>query len=121
SNSCEPSHIPNTKTLSTKRKNERQSVRALLTVSPIANPLFRLVLGPRNGSLTDFLPKLTILHSKNNFTLGLVLGDLFNDELSPSEEQLLTGDLKVPFPIYFSIGNRPLPSKILEKVETSNG
>lgn len=41
--------------------------------------------------------------------------------MTDDEHKLITGAIKVPFPIYFSLGKRPLPPKILEKVENSNG
>lgn len=87
----------------------------------------RVVTGAIRGQFTSVLGKLSKLHSKNLFSLGIILGDLFaNPAESSSEDEesvsaLLKGDIAVPLPIYFTLGNYPLPQKIIEKLERSDG
>ncbi len=89
--------------------------------------MLRVVTGAIKGRFTSVFEKLSKLHSKNLFSLGIVLGDLFaNSAESTSEDDeavsaLLNGDITIPLPIYFTLGNYPLPRKIIEKLERLDG
>ena len=53
-----------------------------------------------------------------------MVGDLFGDGSSEEEADqikgLLNGSLIVPLPTYFSVGNRPLPQPVIEKLEIAD-
>lgn len=89
--------------------------------------MLRVVTGAIKGQFTSVFEKLSKLHSKNLFSLGIILGDLFANpaESSPEDDEavtaLLNGNITIPFPIYFTLGNHPLPQKIIEKLERSDG
>ncbi|KAF7535981.1 hypothetical protein G7Z17_g13114 [Cylindrodendrum hubeiense] len=77
-----------------------------------------IVLGSLNGQIEPAFKKLATLHSKNNFALAILTGDVF----SPSGDDdavtgLLNGTIEVPLPTYFTVGNHPLPARIAAKVE----
>ncbi|KAL6869696.1 hypothetical protein ACO1O0_001025 [Amphichorda felina] len=77
-----------------------------------------IVLGSLNGDLEPALKKLRTLHSKNNFSLAILTGDVFaptTDDATISS--LIDGSLQVPLPTYFTVGNHPLPPQIAAKVE----
>lgn len=81
-----------------------------------ANTLNSIVLGDLNGQLAAAFTKLTTLHTKNNFSLAIITGNLFaedNDVVS----DLLAGKIAIPLPTYFTVGTTPLPKRIIEKVE----
>ena len=62
------------------------------------------------------------MHSKQNFSFALVVGDLFGEGTDESEEldALLDGTLNLPLPVHFSAGNHDLPGKIKEKLESTD-
>ena len=88
---------------------------------------FSVVVGGVNGHFADVFRKLTTLNQKNPFSFALIVDDLFADPSisSPSDEEnltaLLNGSVPVPFTTYFSIGKRPLPPRIIEKIASSDG
>ncbi|KAH7170994.1 CwfJ C-terminus 1-domain-containing protein-like protein [Dactylonectria macrodidyma] len=76
-----------------------------------------IVLGSLNGLLEPAFKKLATLQAKNNFALAILTGDVF----SPSHDDetvtgLLNGTIAVPLPTYFTVGNHPLPPRIVAKV-----
>ncbi|CAM1506875.1 Fc.00g065160.m01.CDS01 [Cosmosporella sp. VM-42] len=76
-----------------------------------------IVLGSLNGHLEPAFKKLATLHSKKNFSLAILTGDVFSSEDNDAVDALLSGALEVPLPTYFTIGNHPLPPRIAAKVE----
>lgn len=70
--------------------------------------------------------KVAKLHSKNVFSLAIILGDLFKNPAESSSEDeesissLLNGNIAVPVPTYFTLGKHALPPKIVEKLESSD-
>ncbi|RPB08643.1 hypothetical protein P167DRAFT_560433 [Morchella conica CCBAS932] len=87
-----------------------------------------LVIGATNGSFIEAFTKATALHTKNNFSLALLLGDLFaapgtTDTPSDTEniQKLLRGEIKVPLPTYFGLGRHSLPPSVREKIASSAG
>lgn len=61
---------------------------------------------------------MSTLHSKNNFALALLTGDVFTPETPESTiDALLNGTIAVSLPTYFTIGSHPLPERIAAKVE----
>lgn len=77
-----------------------------------------------NCQLKKSFTKLAKLHAKQNFAFAIVVGNLFGDSTSESEldeiSGLLQGTINVPVPTYFTIGDRPLPTRIVEKIESNN-
>ena len=77
-----------------------------------------------NGELRGVFTKLAKLHAKQNFSIAIVVGDLFGDGTAEHEldeiSALMQGDIAVPLSTYFSIGNRPLPPAVVEKIEANN-
>ena len=67
------------------------------------------------------------LHAKNSFALGIILGDLFANpaDSTPDHDEattaLLNGNITVPLPVYFTVGNHPLPRQVINKLEESDG
>jgi hypothetical protein len=55
--------------------------------------------------------KLTPLHSKNNFSVAMVTGNLFDGD-DDDVADLLAGNITIPLPAYFTVGTSPLPSKV---------
>ncbi|KAI5838398.1 CwfJ C-terminus 1-domain-containing protein-like protein [Morchella snyderi] len=85
-----------------------------------------LVIGATNGRFIEAFTKATALHTKNNFSLALLLGDLFAapgtpDVPSDTEniQKLLRGEIKVPLPTYFGLGRHSLPPSVREKIASS--
>lgn len=77
-----------------------------------------IVLGSLNGNLEPAFKKLSTLHSKNNFALALLTGDVFTPETPDSTiDALLKGTIEISLPTYFTIGNHALPERIAAKVE----
>jgi hypothetical protein len=112
------------------RNNGFKDVSALsifLTTSPEWSVLFAsqskgelttysIVLGDINGQLKQAFAKLTSLHTKNNFSLAIVTGNLFADD-DDAVVDLLTGKITIPLPTYFTIATNPLPQQIIDKID----
>jgi hypothetical protein len=60
--------------------------------------------------------KLKSLHSKNNFSVAIVTGNLFDGD-DDAVADLLAGNIAIPLPTYFTVGTSPLPPRIIEKIE----
>ncbi|KAJ4173905.1 hypothetical protein NW754_012896 [Fusarium falciforme] len=76
-----------------------------------------IVLGSLNGQLETAFKKLATLHSKNNFSMAILTGDVFGPDDDDAVSTLLNGTLEVPLPTYFTIGSNPLPPRVVAKVE----
>lgn len=76
----------------------------------------RIVLGDVNGQLKPVFNKLSTLHAKNSFALAIVSGNLFAED-NDTVSDLLSNNIAVPFPTYFTVGTAPLPQRIIEKIE----
>ncbi|PYH41443.1 CwfJ domain protein [Aspergillus saccharolyticus JOP 1030-1] len=83
-----------------------------------------VVIGGVNCELQDVFTKLAKLHVKQNFSFAIIVGDLFGDCATEHElEQisaLLSGSIAVPLPTYFSLGSRPLPTRVVEAIEAND-
>lgn len=86
-----------------------------------------VVTGDINGKLSEFFSKLSTLQSRQQFAFALIAGNLFAepDNTSPEEApdlaKLAKGEIEVPVTTYFSIGRRPLPDTVIEKLNSSDG
>ncbi|PWW75146.1 hypothetical protein C7212DRAFT_364288 [Tuber magnatum] len=85
-----------------------------------------LVIGATNGRFVEAFAKVAALHAKNNFSLSLLLGDLFSDPSQTTSEEtenikrLVHGEIRVPLPIYFGLGRYSLPTPVREKINSSD-
>ncbi|KAL9076408.1 MAG: hypothetical protein Q9157_003696 [Trypethelium eluteriae] len=85
------------------------------------------VTGSINGQFQTVFEKIAALHAKNNFSFGIIAGDLFADPLSTTTEDeefvtaLIDGKIEIALPLYFAIGAFPLPDRIVEKLESNGG
>ncbi|RAL17257.1 CwfJ domain protein [Aspergillus homomorphus CBS 101889] len=83
-----------------------------------------VVIGGVDCELRDVFTKLAKLHVKQNFSFAIIVGDLFGDCSTEHElEQisaLLSGAIAVPLPTYFSLGSRPLPTRVIEAIEAND-
>ncbi|PSS16926.1 hypothetical protein M430DRAFT_59319 [Amorphotheca resinae ATCC 22711] len=75
-----------------------------------------IVLGDVNGQLQPAFTKISALHAKNNFSLALVCGNLFSED-NDDVANLLSGNITIPLPTYFTVGSTPLPQRIIEKID----
>ncbi|OXV06188.1 hypothetical protein Egran_06044 [Elaphomyces granulatus] len=83
-----------------------------------------VVLGNINGALQEVFTRLAKLHIKQSFSFAIVVGDLFGDCSSEQEldeiSSLLKGSITVPLPTYFTVGSRPIPTRIVDKIESDD-
>ncbi|KAJ5662712.1 hypothetical protein N7462_011638 [Penicillium macrosclerotiorum] len=83
-----------------------------------------IVIGSPNCQLRAVFTKLAKLHVKQNFAFALIVGNLFGDCTTEAEldeiTALLNGNVNVPLPTYFTLGNLPLPTRIVEKIEADD-
>ncbi|RMZ81095.1 hypothetical protein DV738_g2538, partial [Chaetothyriales sp. CBS 135597] len=83
-----------------------------------------LVVGAIAGHFKKAFDKINRLQAKQNFAVCLVVGDVFgagNDDENATElDDLLAGSITINVPTYFSVGSRPLPEKVSEKLESSD-
>lgn len=86
-----------------------------------------IVLGHVNGQLSDAFGKLARLHAKQSFSFAIIAGNLFshpsdtNDGERDQVNKLISGEIEVPLTTYFSLGNRPLPVEVVEKLTSNEG
>ncbi|KAF5977768.1 hypothetical protein FBULB1_6402 [Fusarium bulbicola] len=77
-----------------------------------------IVLGSLNGQLEPAFKKLATLHTKNNFSMAILTGDVFSaTQDDDSVNALLDGTIEIPLPTYFTVGTRQLPPRIAAKAE----
>ncbi|CAK7271020.1 hypothetical protein SEPCBS119000_004385 [Sporothrix epigloea] len=80
-----------------------------------------IVLGSVNGQFTAAFKKLGTLHAKNHFACCIATGNLFGtDEEDDGElSRLLSGQIEVPVTTYFTVGTRPFPARIAERLQAA--
>ncbi|KAL8659572.1 MAG: hypothetical protein Q9226_000353 [Calogaya cf. arnoldii] len=85
-----------------------------------------IVSGAPAGKFRPVLEKIAKLHSKNSFSLAIIVGDFFADPESTFKKDdldvsaLINGKIEVPLPTYFTVGRYPLPTSVIEKLEKSD-
>jgi hypothetical protein len=81
-----------------------------------------LVVGAIQGHLTNAFNKITKLHTKQSFSFAIIVGDVFGKgaDIEADLDALLNGEIKVPLPTYFSVGDQALPTKVAERLESSD-
>lgn len=83
-----------------------------------------IVIGNVNCELREVFTKLAKLQAKQNFAFAIIAGDLFGDCTSEKELDEVTGllheNIVVPLPTYFTLGSRPLPTRVVEKIEAKD-
>ncbi|KAL8728198.1 MAG: hypothetical protein Q9181_005427 [Wetmoreana brouardii] len=86
-----------------------------------------IVSGAIEGAFPAIIERLSKLHSKNSFSLAIILGDFFaapeksSDEDDANVSALINGNINIPLPTYFSLGKHPLPSAVVERLEKCDG
>lgn len=85
---------------------------------------YSVVIGNVNCALNEVFTKLARLQAKQNFSFAIVAGDLFGD-CSKEEDlkqisALLQGNISVPLPTYFTVGSHPIPTRVIEKIESDD-
>ncbi|PVH99039.1 hypothetical protein DM02DRAFT_643230 [Periconia macrospinosa] len=84
------------------------------------------VLGDINGQFPAVFTKLAALQTKNNFSFAIVAGNLFANPTDATAEDeanvraLISGNIPVPFTVYFALGTNPLPEAVIEKLQSSD-
>ncbi|GAB1202973.1 hypothetical protein APSETT445_001597 [Aspergillus pseudonomiae] len=83
-----------------------------------------IVIGGVNCQLREVFTKLAKLHVKQSFAFAIVVGDLFGDCSTEQEldeiSALFQGSISVPLPTYFTLGSRPLPTRVIERIEAND-
>lgn len=75
-----------------------------------------VVVGEPNGRLTAVFKKLSKLHTKNpDVKIAIVVGNLFAEE-NEDVADILVGRINVAIPTYFTIGDKPLPKSVVERL-----
>lgn len=84
----------------------------------------RIVIGNVNCELREVFTKLAKLQTKQNFSFAIIAGDLFGDCTTEKEldevSALLQESIVVPLPTYFGLGSRPLPTRVIERIEAKD-
>ncbi|KAJ9605440.1 hypothetical protein H2200_010097 [Cladophialophora chaetospira] len=83
-----------------------------------------LVVGSIQGEFKKAFEKIAKLHAKQNFTLAIIVGDLFssddNDTTSNDLDALLSGQINVPLSTYFTVGDSVIPQAARTKLEETD-
>ncbi|KAL9622875.1 MAG: hypothetical protein Q9160_002801 [Pyrenula sp. 1 TL-2023] len=81
-----------------------------------------IVMGSINGAIRKAFAMLGKVQTKQNLSFAILLGDLFGESSSEVEDvlALLKGEIAVPLPTYFAIGNAPLPTSVVAKLKASS-
>jgi len=84
-------------------------------------------VGDVDGQFLAVFQKIAALHSKNNFSFALIVGNLFaspgstTDEDSRNIQKLINGEIRIPLPTYFVLGTQELPTLVVKKLDESEG
>ncbi|KAI9738765.1 MAG: hypothetical protein M1834_008272 [Cirrosporium novae-zelandiae] len=83
-----------------------------------------IVIGSLNGHFKEAFLKLARLQAKNAFSVAIATGNFFGDHDEESLDQdlkaLLAGEMSIPLPMYFTMGDRQLPKAVIERLETNS-
>lgn len=80
-----------------------------------------LVVGSVEGQFGKAFQKISKLYAKTDFAFVLVTGNLFAQDGPVDELQaLLSGQMTVPLPTYFTVGDYPLPKLVQDKLDASD-
>ncbi|KAF2008499.1 hypothetical protein BU24DRAFT_497942 [Aaosphaeria arxii CBS 175.79] len=83
------------------------------------------VVGNVNGQYPAVFQKLGALQEKQNFAFALVVGNLFADPATSTEEDeknltsLINGNIKVPFTTYFALAGSSFPPSVVARLEAN--
>lgn len=82
------------------------------------------MVGSVQGQLRKAFEKISKLQAKQNFNIAIVVGDLFaarGDETGADEVQaLISSQIDVPLPTYFTAGDSDFPEAIKQKLEADD-
>jgi hypothetical protein len=80
-----------------------------------------------NGQFITVFEKLGSLHAKSSFDLAIIVGNLFANSDSTTNDDvqhltsLIEGKIKIPLPTYFAQGSYAFPDKVKFKLEEAAG
>jgi hypothetical protein len=74
-----------------------------------------IVVGAVQGQLRSAFSKIGTLHAKNQFTFAIISGDLFAED-DDEVTDLLSGNIVVPLPTYFTVGLNQFPQRVVDKL-----
>ena len=75
----------------------------------------RIVAGPVNGQLQSLVKKLTTALTNTKFSFAIIAGDLFAED-DETVTDLLMGKILFPLSTYFTVGVRPLPPRVVDRL-----
>lgn len=102
-------------------------------VSPIQQPFqhkltpYSLLIGGVHGRISEVFEKVSSLNVKHSFSFAVIAGNLFaapdraGDIENEQVTKLLKGEIEVPVPTYFALGDRPFPAAVVEKITSDGG
>ncbi|KAK6364794.1 uncharacterized protein PV06_06554 [Exophiala oligosperma] len=80
-----------------------------------------LVVGSVGGQLKKAFEKISKLQTKQNFNLAIIVGDVFSgsdgEAVVDDLQALFSGQINVPLPTYFTVGDSAFPEAVKEKLE----
>ncbi|KAK5189755.1 hypothetical protein LTR92_010215 [Exophiala xenobiotica] len=83
-----------------------------------------LVVGSIQGQLKKAFDKISKLQIKQNFQLAIIVGDVFgadgDDNSGEDLQALLSGQINIPLPTYFTVGNSAFPEAVKTKLEADD-
>ncbi|KAI9889342.1 MAG: hypothetical protein M1814_005585 [Vezdaea aestivalis] len=76
-----------------------------------------------DGDFNFVFSKIAALHTKNNFTLAIVVGNLFGTSSQVQGDSLrllLSGATSVPIPTYFGLASNQLPEQVIAHLQSTD-
>lgn len=79
------------------------------------------MVGSVQGNFKKAFDKISKLQAKQNFDLAIIVGDVFgsttDESTAESLRALVTGQIQIPLPTYFTAGDSPFPDVVKAKLE----
>lgn len=80
------------------------------------------MVGSIQGNFKKAFDKISKLQAKQNFDLAIIVGDVFastsDDTTTDNLQALITGQVQIPLPTYFTTGDSAFPDVIRTKLES---
>lgn len=89
--------------------------------------MHRAIIGDIDGQLSVVLGKLANIHAKQPIAFAIIAGNLFAEPDQSTEAdhedlaKLLEDKIEIPLPTYFTLGKRPLPNAVVDKLKSNGG
>ena len=75
-------------------------------------------MGSVNGALREAFSRIDKIHTTVDLSFAIVVGDLFASNDNEALTALLNHSLTVPITTYFTVGDHPLPQRVIRKLES---